>query len=231
MTNDDPQSVDWAALAERVRERRVALGLRQSDLEALGGPSNGTVRNIEQAARTKYSARTLAQLEAALQWPRGTANRILDGLPVEEEAPGEDWSGTSEPDWAALGKLIKTRREALRLPQDLVTHGGPSEFTIRRLERGEAPGIRPKTKTQLERVLQLRPGLVDDVLAGRDVSEDLDEESAADGAPVCACVVGSPAWIERELATERRINAIAQVFQGEMQRLLALVEAAGKPKE
>lgn len=61
------------------------MGLRQSDLEARGGPSNGTVRNIEQAARTTYAARTFAQLVHALDWPDGIVDRILDGTATEDD--------------------------------------------------------------------------------------------------------------------------------------------------
>lgn len=61
------------------------MGLRQGDLEARGGPSNGTVRNIEQAARDKYASRTFVQLEQSLDWPDGIVDRILDGSATQSE--------------------------------------------------------------------------------------------------------------------------------------------------
>lgn len=69
----------WEALAEAAQARRIQLGLRQSDLEGRGGPSTGTVRNLEQAARKSYAKRTLTQLEVALEWPPGTVADLLAG--------------------------------------------------------------------------------------------------------------------------------------------------------
>lgn len=231
--DDTVSDQDWGALAAAVRDRRLALGLRQGDLEALGGPSQGTVKNIEQGARTKYAQRTFARLETALGWPPGAVDRIFSGkepepLADDEAIPEVERRGpVSGQDWGSLGRQIKARREVLRLPQDLVNRGGPSEFTIRRLERGEADAIRPKTKRQLEDALQWRPGLVDRILDG-EASDDEASDDAAVTPTCCACQIGSPAWIERELATERRINALARTFQEEITRLLALVDAARK---
>lgn len=71
------------------------------------------------------------------------------------------------PDWASLGRAVRARREELRLPQDLVSRGGPSEFTVRKIERAETEAIRNRTKTQLEDVLQWERGDVDRILAGQ----------------------------------------------------------------
>lgn len=84
---------DWDALAVAVCRRRIAMGFRQGDLVERGGPSGGTVRNIEQTARTKYSFRTYAQLETALEWPSGTVDQILEGR-LDEEG----WRKLVEPD-------------------------------------------------------------------------------------------------------------------------------------
>lgn len=70
-------NANWQALAEAVKHRRNELRLRQSDLEARGGPSAGTVRNIERASRESYSPRTFAQLEHALSWPMGLTGHLL----------------------------------------------------------------------------------------------------------------------------------------------------------
>lgn len=75
----------WDELAAAVRRRRDQKQLRQSDLEARGGPSSGTVRNIEQATRTSYSPRTFVQLEHALDWPDGTVEKILAGTATPSE--------------------------------------------------------------------------------------------------------------------------------------------------
>ena len=70
---------DWESLAREVRRRRGVLRLRQTDMERRGGPSAGTMRNIEQAGRTSYAVRTFVQLETALEWPDGVVGKILDG--------------------------------------------------------------------------------------------------------------------------------------------------------
>lgn len=87
---------NWAALGEAVKTRRDKLKLRQSDLEARGGPGHGTVRNIEQVARTSYAPRTFAQLEQALNWPTGTVQKILNGTATEEDV------NATLPMWAQL---------------------------------------------------------------------------------------------------------------------------------
>lgn len=81
-------TTNWEALAVAVRRRRDAMHLRQADLEARGGPGAGTVRNIEQAARTKYAPRTFTQLEQALDWPAGIVEKILAGTVIEDELDG-----------------------------------------------------------------------------------------------------------------------------------------------
>lgn len=76
---------DWDALASAVRSRREKMGLRQADLEEYGGPSSGTVRNIEQAARTRYSTKTKVQIERALRWRDGLVDDILAGTASSED--------------------------------------------------------------------------------------------------------------------------------------------------
>lgn len=211
---------DWAALGDRVRARRSQLRISQEEVAERGGPSSKTVYAIERGTEATLRPSTLRRLDEALGWSDGTSEKILAG-----EAGG-DSDAAGDLDWAALGRWVLARRTELRLPQDLVGRGGPSEFTIRRLERAEVTAVRPKTKLQLEQVLQAPRGIVDRILKGTATDEEVEgatEPVTDTGA--CACAVGSSAWIERELATERRINAVAQVFQAEMQRLLALVEA------
>lgn len=112
LTGHDPadEEPDWTALASEVQRRRVELRLRQSDLEAHGGPSAATVRNIEQASRTSYTARTFMQLETALQWPRGHVDDLLAGTATDDEA-------------ASCGDLRR-----------LAHHGGPSSRAVRDIE-------------------------------------------------------------------------------------------------
>lgn len=76
---------NWKTLATEVIRRRTQLQLRQTDVEKEGGPSAGTMRNIEQASRDSYAARTYVQLETALKWGDGVVRRILDGTVKPEE--------------------------------------------------------------------------------------------------------------------------------------------------
>jgi len=75
----------WKTLATEVIRRRTQLHLRQADVEKEGGPSAGTMRNIEQASRSSYAARTFVQLETALKWGDGVVRRILDGTATADE--------------------------------------------------------------------------------------------------------------------------------------------------
>jgi len=148
----------FRTLGDAVALRRRLLHMRQVDLEARGGPGAATVRNIEQGSRTSYSRRTFVQLDHALGWALGTSERIVNG---------EDVTVETDLDWDALASAVRARREELRLPQDLVSRGGPSEFTVRKIERAETDAIRSRTKTQLEQVLQWQRGDVDRILAGQ----------------------------------------------------------------
>lgn len=68
----------WQRLGREVRARRAELGLAQGDLAARGGPSLVTVGQIERG-QVEPQAVTLARLETALAWERGSAARILAG--------------------------------------------------------------------------------------------------------------------------------------------------------
>lgn len=68
----------WNRLGVLVRDARKALGYR--NLEAFGAAcdlAKRTVSAIESGERTNYSAQTLERLEAGLNWPRGTIERVL----------------------------------------------------------------------------------------------------------------------------------------------------------
>lgn len=188
-TDDDQDQTCPEKLAEAVIRRRDSQGLTQVQVGSRGGPSTETMRLIEGARRTAYGSATLLRLDRALGWRDGTSARVLAGT-ATEDAPGRREHGPppgphdsasgergAEPSghaWAELGRRVKARRAALRLPQDLVDRGGPSEFTIRRIERGEAPAIRGKTKTQLEAALSAADGWVDRILDGTATAADLD---------------------------------------------------------
>lgn len=160
---------NWDALAAKVRDRRERFGFRQSDLEAHGGPSDGTVRNIEQAARTKYASRTYAQLETALDWEPGTVARILDS----GRSGGEGWSDDPPADGReALALSVKARRRELRLTQQqLAERGGPSAKTVFAIEGNESAALRPSTLARLDRALDWKSGTAAGILTSVSLDE------------------------------------------------------------
>ena len=89
MREKDREGKDWSALGKAVRERRESLGLRQTDVQARGGPSFATVQNVE-AGRPVRSL-TMAQMDRGLGWPTGTAAAVADGaqppVPVPDTPP------------------------------------------------------------------------------------------------------------------------------------------------
>lgn len=76
VTGDKPA---WQALGRYVTRRRDELGMTQSDVQAAGGPSTATVRNIENATQTSYRSGVLAALERALRWAPGSVEAALAG--------------------------------------------------------------------------------------------------------------------------------------------------------
>lgn len=71
--------------------------------------------------------------------------------------------------WARLGAAVHARRQELGLSQAAVTDaGGPSDQTLRKIERGEAGPYRDRTWVWLEKTLQWKPGAVQAILGGDD---------------------------------------------------------------
>lgn len=69
--------LDWDGLAELARARRNWLGMSQFDVTRAGGPSEQTLRRIENGQRCTYEQRTLSRLEKVLRWRPNTVNAIL----------------------------------------------------------------------------------------------------------------------------------------------------------
>lgn len=78
-------------------------------------------------------------------------------------------------DWDELAKAVLDRRRALKLTQDLSVRGGPSELTIRKVERAETRAIRGLTKRQIEMALMWPEGTVDRILNGQVPDDELRE--------------------------------------------------------
>jgi hypothetical protein len=72
-------------VAEAVRERRLALGLKQSDVP---GVSAASWRKLEGAKQTSYKLFLLRAVERALEWPPGTIDAIAAGGGVPTHPPG-----------------------------------------------------------------------------------------------------------------------------------------------
>lgn len=162
-------------LGKAVEDRRFDLNLSQEALVDRGGPSHQIVRNIEKGLESDYRPTTFRKFDRALRWAPGSAQRLMDeGTPPAELAAESDAQ-----DWETLAQAVKLRRTALRLPQDLAGRGGPSQFTVHRIERAEAPNLRGKTKTQLERVLSWPRDTVDELLRGEMAPDEAAELPAS----------------------------------------------------
>ncbi|AYF76738.1 XRE family transcriptional regulator [Nocardia yunnanensis] len=70
---------DLQALADRVKARRRENGWTQADVAKNGGPSTGMLSQIERCLMDSPAEEVLAKLDAALEWPAGTAGSILRG--------------------------------------------------------------------------------------------------------------------------------------------------------
>ncbi len=66
-------------LATAVTERRAQLSLSMAAAEAAGGPSQPTLVRVESGQSSPLRPITLAKLDRALQWKRGTAARVYAG--------------------------------------------------------------------------------------------------------------------------------------------------------
>lgn len=103
-----------------VQRRRQELGLSQADVGLAGGPSDATVRRLEQGLMDKPRFVTLSKLDAPLRWHPGSANRAFEGgdptpLPDADGSPGQSvgrGSHLSRPDRpltaSAYGIFVRT---------------------------------------------------------------------------------------------------------------------------
>lgn len=99
MATDDgsPTDDDWRRFGQTIERRRLERGFSQEQLVKRGGPSHQTVRNIERGLAADYRPTTFRNLDRALDWPHGTAEKILRGSATDEEvAAVEVWPGLAE---------------------------------------------------------------------------------------------------------------------------------------
>lgn len=103
---------DWQRLAEYAARRRAELGLTQIEVAQRGPLSLDRVQAIEGAKSTRYRLATLVALERALEWSKGSVERILAG-----GEPGERRSGTGRIDtkveMTATGRALHARPETI----------------------------------------------------------------------------------------------------------------------
>lgn len=79
----------WVQLGRLVKRRRIELGMGQAAVNAAGGPSVGVISKIENAKQTFYEDRVFADLERAIRWKAGSAEKILQGKsPTPLSPPG-----------------------------------------------------------------------------------------------------------------------------------------------
>lgn len=89
--------MDWNRLGAFVKQRRASeLGLSQSEVTSRGGPSVPTLRQIENGVAGNFRAQTFAELEKALQWAPGSAQRILQGGDPTEARSTDSGVNSSE---------------------------------------------------------------------------------------------------------------------------------------
>jgi transcriptional regulator with XRE-family HTH domain len=80
---------------------------------------------------------------------------------------------TNEQPSERLGRLVRERRNELKLTQaDVQEAGGPSTATLRLIESGEHTAFRRSTTAPLERILRWGRGAVEVILAGGDPFPD-----------------------------------------------------------
>lgn len=104
----------WVRLGECVKRRREDLRLGQHELAARGGPSTATVRNIEAAAQTSYRGRTYSQLEDALNWARGSVEKVLaGGSPTIQSDPSPQSAPALPGATESAGDLQPSERAAI----------------------------------------------------------------------------------------------------------------------
>ncbi|MFI1524982.1 helix-turn-helix domain-containing protein [Streptomyces griseus] len=88
--NRDPEA--WARLGQALRTAREHRGLTQQELGAAADVSGRSVRDAEAGAVPKARMPyTIARIAAALGWPEGAIDAVLDGA----APPGEEWRDVS----------------------------------------------------------------------------------------------------------------------------------------
>lgn len=112
-------------LGDTIKQRRLALGLKQSDAAQLAGVTVRTYGRIERSEAAGLSSLTAAGIERALQWTPGSLDAIKNGgEPTELQQPPETPPVVKQPlpqpgagsDVDDLGELRESIRHLDSLP-------------------------------------------------------------------------------------------------------------------
>jgi DNA-binding XRE family transcriptional regulator len=111
----------WVRFGREIRRRRTELGLTQAQLAVESGLSGQTIHSIETGKQEGYKPLTLAALETALMWQRGSCEAVLAGkppTPVPDVSEADLQAGLVRGVMAAANKAIDNT------PISKIPHGG-----------------------------------------------------------------------------------------------------------
>jgi DNA-binding XRE family transcriptional regulator len=98
---------------DKVRERRLALGLTQSEAAAKAGLGLATWNSFESGSRPTIAMKTKRAICAALEWTADSLRRIEEG-----GEPAELHATTGE----ARGDMVKVSRDELLHIRSVIDH-------------------------------------------------------------------------------------------------------------
>lgn len=103
-------------LGDTIKQRRLALGLKQSDAAQLAGVTVRTYGRIERSEAAGLSSLTAAGIERALQWGPGSLDAIKNGgEPTELQQPPETAPVVKQPlPQPGAGDGVGELRQAIR---------------------------------------------------------------------------------------------------------------------
>lgn len=124
-------------LAKAVLERRRALALTRAEVHGNGGPADTTMARIENpdAQTTEPRPTTLRRLDKGLQWPEGTAAKMLHGGTSSSGAPvdNETLELTDALSFTTIEMPVAIVRDIVRAADGAI--GSPSPDTHEALRR------------------------------------------------------------------------------------------------
>ena len=129
-----PGAAEWKKLGEALHDRRVELGLQQTEIAGRGGPSSAVVRYAEHGDGGPYRGVTIRGYEAALDWKAGSFMAILNGGEATVMEKPESIMDMAAAD-GTFAELLLQRMTQL---ENMVSEGWASQHPPRHLELAEA---------------------------------------------------------------------------------------------